>query len=350
MPGLWPEFIPDLLHSKNSYHIEIKSLANSELEKELKQKIENNPGPLSGLGFLSDIAVKLGLIQKSLHPVIKKTALLIFAADHGIAESHIIPGPKEATHQKVRQFLDGNHPVITHSKKHKINVRLVDVGVNHSFEKQFNYWLHKGKKLIDRKITNGTNNFLIRAALSTEDALNAIETGRTIAGNEIRNGAQCISISQISHGADLSITALYSTLFQLKVEDLTNREESLVNLIQKALNRDPMTHDIITILSLYGGLEIAATCGAMLESASQGIPFITEGHGGLISLVIAAQINKEVLAYAFLASVGHDTISQKMLNQLQIEPLLNLGSQEAEGMGILLSYPIIKQAEMLLKN
>ena len=55
-----------------------------ELEKQLKQKIDNLHKPKGSLGRLEELALQIGLIQQTLSPELRHPVHLLFGADHGI--------------------------------------------------------------------------------------------------------------------------------------------------------------------------------------------------------------------------------------------------------------------------
>lgn len=306
--------------SKNSYHISIDSVLDSFLEQRLKHRIKQSTGPLKGLGFLGEVAIRLGLIKKSLKPDISHTVFLLFAADHGIADAHLIPDPQDATYQRVQLFLNGKHKAFKAAEKEGIIARLVDIGINYSLEKNFNYWLHTGNRLIDRKISFGTNNFLQQTAMRTDDCLEAIETGRQLVKTEKERGCECVIIAQLAYASGLSCMALYAGFNNNRICSSGKFDKNLLERLEKAIKRDPITHDVITLLSLYGSLEITSAIGAMLEAARLRLPFITENQTGLMALYVASKINVNVLQYAFIAGYEDTALSQKLVEELEIGP------------------------------
>ncbi len=127
------------------------------MKDQLKHKIDFKTKPLGSLGLLEDIALQIGLIQQTLTPVITKPTMLVFAADHGLADEGISLYPKDVTWQMVNNFLAGGAAINVLARQHCLALQIVDCGVRHGFEAHLS--------LIDKKIAYGSADSLSQAAM-----------------------------------------------------------------------------------------------------------------------------------------------------------------------------------------
>ncbi|MBY0427065.1 MAG: nicotinate-nucleotide--dimethylbenzimidazole phosphoribosyltransferase, partial [Cytophagales bacterium] len=77
------------------------------LENEVQHKIDLKTKPLGALGRLEELAKQICLIQQTLKPQLSKPTLVVFAADHGIANEGVSAYPQEVTWQMVLNFAQG---------------------------------------------------------------------------------------------------------------------------------------------------------------------------------------------------------------------------------------------------
>src|SRR5437016_12200336 len=85
--------------------------------------------PAGALGRLLDLGRQLCAIQETLAPITEPAAVLVMAADHGVAEEGVSAYPSEVTGQMVLNFLQGGAVINVLAKRQSARVLVVDMGV-----------------------------------------------------------------------------------------------------------------------------------------------------------------------------------------------------------------------------
>ena len=142
---------------------------SSTLKSALQNKINQKTKPLGSLGRLELLALQIGLIQNTLSPVLNNASLIIFAGDHGIVVEGVSAFPACVTTQMIANFLAGGSAVSVFAKQNKLDLWIVDAGVNADLE------LHP--HLINAKIAKGTKNFLHDSAMTNAQCQQARHKG-----------------------------------------------------------------------------------------------------------------------------------------------------------------------------
>tara|TARA_R110000850_G_scaffold34315_9_gene92843 strand:+ start:257 stop:1339 length:1083 start_codon:yes stop_codon:yes gene_type:complete len=332
--------------------IQISPSGNSRIQRLLSQKINSKTKPYGALGFLEDIAIQVGLIFQTTSPKLKKPTLLVFASDHGIMEEGISEFSKELTPQLVLNFLHEGSAVNVFARNSRMAVKLIDVGVDHSFEGTMTYWLNHGTKVQSRKVGMGTRNFLEFPAMTTSDTERAINIGQKLVADEQQKGCNTIGFGDIAVGSfcsGLAITCAMldknpKSMLTSESEDLNEHQQLLASIISKVLRKHPKTHDPLTILALYGGYEIATMVGAILESAKLRMLVLIDGFIASVALLIAGKLSPNVLDYCLICQKSGDKAHEVLLTQLNKRPILDLDVSIGEGCGVALALPLVQNA------
>ena len=96
----------------------IEPTLDASLEARLRHKIDHKTKPLGALGQLEDLALQLGLIQRSDVIRLDNPQMVVFAADHGIAAEGVSAYPQSVTAQMVGNMLAGGAAVNVLARQH----------------------------------------------------------------------------------------------------------------------------------------------------------------------------------------------------------------------------------------
>jgi nicotinate-nucleotide--dimethylbenzimidazole phosphoribosyltransferase len=336
-------------------NIQIPAL-NKALEPTLIHKINQKTKPLGALGCLEALALQVGLIQNTLTPQLHKPTMLVFAGDHGIANSGVSPFPQAVTAQMVLNFLGGGAAINVFARQNGFALRVIDAGVNHVFEPDPN--------LIDAKISiensqSGTANFLHQSAMTQVQCEQALTQGASLARKEIAAGSNVLGFGEMGIGNTSSASCLMSVLCCLPIEDCVGRGTGLddaglsrkTNILKQAIQHHSLNgQDAMQVLATFGGFEIAMMVGAMLAAAEHKAVLLIDGFIATSALLVAAKLQPNILDYCVFAHCSNENAHCAMLSQLGAKPLLDLGLRLGEGTGAALVYPLVQAAVNFLNE
>jgi nicotinate-nucleotide--dimethylbenzimidazole phosphoribosyltransferase len=304
--------------------------------------------PPRGLGVLEDIAVQLAGILRTTTPIIRQMILIMFCADHGVAEEGVSALPRDLTRQLLELSNTNGTAIGILCRQHGIRFVPVDVGV-------------KGKPgaagvVIRRPLRKGTHNFMKQAAMSMEECRAAIQIGRNIVTEANVGSGTLVGIGEIGVGNTTSAAALMSALLGLDVDETVGRGSGITgNVLERkreivayALGRYlPKRNDPIDCMSKVGGFEIAAMVGGIIEAASRGCGVVIDGFTSTIAALIATRM-APVRPYLFFSHLSHELGHPRLIVELEARPLLNLDMGLGEGTGAALVMPILDSSAKLL--
>ena len=324
---------------------------NKVLEPKLIGTINQKTKPLGALGRLEEIALQIGLIQQTLTPQLTKPAMLVFAGDHGIANSGVSPFPQAVTAQMVLNFLGGGAAINVFARQNGFTLRVIDAGVNHVFKPHAD--------LIDAKIARSTANFLHQPAMTKTQCEQALTQGARLARQEIAAGCNVLGFGEMGIGNTSSASCLMSVLCSLPIEECVGRGTGLddaglinkTNILKQAIGHHALNgQDLAQVLATFGGFEIAMMVGAMLGAAEQKAVLLIDGFIASAALLVAAKMQPNIVDYCVFAHCSNESAHRAMLNHLNAKPLLDLGMRLGEGTGAALAYPLVQAAVNFLNE
>ena len=300
--------------------------------------------PAGSLGRLEDVAIQMAGITRQSLPEIKQKAVIIMAADHGVAREGVSAYPSDVTAQMVLNFLHGGAAINVLARSVGSKVIVVDVGVATDLSHL---------DLVPCKVAPGTANFMLEQAMTETQMLEAIKVGMDVFDEQLKQGVDLIATGDMGIGNTTASSAITSVLLQTPAALVTGRgtginDEQLehkIQVIEKAIERNvPNPKDPLDVLMKVGGLEIAGLVGVIIAAASRRVPVVVDGFISGAAALIAVELNPTVDAYLFAGHVSVERGHRLILEKLGLFPLLDLQLRLGEGTGAVLAMSIIEAA------
>lgn len=336
--------IPDLKQ------FETETKPNSDFATLLKEKIDSKTKPVGSLGTLEKLAFQIATVLETLNPKIIKPNIVVFAADHGIANHGVSDYPQDVTRQMVTNFLEGGAAINAFCNQNNIELSIVDAGVNYDFP--------TNAKLINAKMAKGTQSFLHVPAMSESEVRLCFEKGQSIVENIAKSGSNCIGFGEMGIGNTSTASVLMSILTGFTIEDCVGKgtgvsDEKLIqkqNILKKAIENYSGQAEILSQLSYFGGFEILQMAGGMLAAFENKMLILVDGFICTVAFLIASKINPNIKQNAVFCHCSAEKAHLKLLDFLDAKPVLNLDLRLGEGTGCAIAFPILKSAEAFLNE
>ncbi len=312
----------------------------------IAHKIDTKTKPLGALGQLEALARQVALAQQTLTPTLRRPHVLVFAADHGIAQAGVSQYPPEVTHQMVRNFAGGGAAINVFCRQNGLGLTIVDAGVRGSFADL--------PAVRDEKIAEGTQNFAHAPAMTATQCADALARGARLADELHAAGCNVLGLGEMGIGNTSAAAVLMHLLTGQPLAACVGRGTGLdpagvarkLATLAQAVAAHPAVSaaDPLAVLATFGGFEIAQMCGAMLRAAERGMLLLIDGFIASAALLVAARLAPAVLAYCVFCHESGEQGHRLLLAELGGEPLLRLGLRLGEGTGCALAYSLVQAA------
>ncbi len=314
-----------------------------------KQRQNELTKPAGSLGRLEELSIQLAGMTGQNRPRLQRKAVIVMAADHGVALEGVSAYPVEVTRQMALNFISGGAAISVLARQAHARVVVVDIGVSSD--------LAPAAGLIHRKVMPGTHNLASGPAMTAAQAEQAIQVGMNIVRDEIKHGLDVVATGDMGIGNTTPSSAIVAVMTGLPVRQVTGRGTGIdddglnrkIALIEQAIRvNQPDPSNAIDVLSKVGGLEIAGLAGVILGAAAQRIPVVIDGFisgaAALIAASLAPQSKNYMIASHQSVEIGHKVL----LSHLGLNPLLDLDLRLGEGTGSVLAFPILEAACLIL--
>jgi len=316
----------------------------------LQEKIDSKTKPVGSLGTLEVLAFQLGTVFETLNPKITNPNIVVFAADHGIANHGVSAYPQDVTRQMVGNFLEGGAAINVFCNQNNIELSIVDAGVNYDFP--------TNAHLIHAKIAKETQSFLHIPAMSEMELQLCFEKGKSIVEDIAKTGSNCIGFGEMGIGNTSTASVLMSILTGFSIEECVGKgtgveDEKLLQkqeILKKAIANYSGQAELMQQLAYFGGFEIIQIASGMLTAFENKMIILVDGFICSVAFLIASKINPDIHKNAVFCHCSAEKAHQKLLDYLNAKPILNLDLRLGEGTGCAIAFPILKSAEVFLNE
>jgi nicotinate-nucleotide--dimethylbenzimidazole phosphoribosyltransferase len=308
--------------------------------------------PAKSLGRMEEISIQLAGMKADPLPSIKRKAVIVMAADHGVALEGVSAYPSEVTFQMVLNFLRGGAAINVLARQAGASVSVVDMGVAADFDPAL-------PGLLRRKVAHGTRNMVKGPAMTPAQAEQALTEGMDVLALVAANGLDLLATGDMGIGNTTPSAAIASLMTGLPVHMVTGRGTGLddsglarkISAIEQAIDiNQPDPGDAFDVLCKVGGFEIAGLAGVMIAAAARRIPVVVDGFISTAAAMIAVGLVPAVRDYLFSAHRSVEIGHQAMLTHLGLSPLIDLKLRLGEGTGAALAFHLIEASALILSE
>ncbi len=321
---------------------------DAEAEARARVALDGKTKPRGSLGRLEDVAVRLAGIAGSAEPAPLRAAIVVAAADHGVAAEGVSAYPQEVTRQMLANFAAGGAAVAVLARAAGAELVVVDAGVVEPF-------VHPGIR--DLRLGAGTANAADGPAMSREQAEEAVRRGAALARELTASGVTVVALGEMGIANTTSAAALASALLGREPAAMCGAGTGLdpagiarkAAVVGRMLERnEPDPADPLAVLAAVGGFEIGILVGVALGAASAHAAVLLDGFITGTAALVASRLVPELPGYLVASHLSPEPGHAVVLDALGLTPLLDLGLRLGEGSGAALALPLLSAARAIL--
>jgi nicotinate-nucleotide--dimethylbenzimidazole phosphoribosyltransferase len=306
--------------------------------------------PAGALGKLEDLGVWVASCQGVCPPKpFIRPRVVVFAGDHGVAAQGVSAYPSEVTAQMVANFLAGGAAVNVLAATAGATVRVVDMSV-------------AGKtsapdQVTEFKVRQGSGSIDREDALTEDELKAAVEAGKAIADQEIDGGADVLIAGDMGIGNTTPAAVLVAALTGAEPVAVVGRGTGIDDktwmrktaAIRDALRRArQVSADPLALLRTSAGADIAAMAAFLAQAAVRKTPVILDGVVSTAAALVAEELAPGARLWWVAGHQSTEPSHKLALEQLGLEPMLEMQMRLGEGSGAVAALPLLAMATRVL--
>ncbi|HWM07439.1 MAG TPA: nicotinate-nucleotide--dimethylbenzimidazole phosphoribosyltransferase [Actinophytocola sp.] len=306
--------------------------------------------PPGSLGRLEELGVWLAACQGQCPPnPLRRPRIVVFAGDHGVAARGVSAYPSEVTAQMVANFVSGGAAINVIAAGVGAGVRVVDMAVD----------ADTPDDVAKFKVRRSSGPINSADALTDDEVHAALAAGRSIVDEEVDSGADLLVAGDMGIGNTTAAAVLIAALTGTEpvavvgrgtgIDDTTWMRKTAA--IRDALRRaKPVTADPVALLRTVAGADIAAMAGFLAQAAVRRTPVVLDGVICGAAALVAEELAPGARAWWVAGHRSTEPAHSLVLEQLDLEPLLDLKMRLGEGTGAAAAIPLVSMAARVLSD
>ena len=259
-------------------------------------------------------------------PKLDKVKVFIFAGNHGVTAQGVSAYPSEVTVQMVANFASGGAAINQLARVAGAKLDVIPLDLDHP-----------------------TGDFTQLPAMDEAAFLTAVSAGHEAVTSDL----DLVCFGEMGIGNTTPAAALSTALFGGGAERWTGRGTGVddaglkrkIAAIDAGLRRNAAAlSDPLKLAAALGGRELAAIFGATLAARHRNVPVLLDGFVCTAAAAPLAKLHPAGLAHALAAHVSAEAGHCRLLEALNLPPLLDLGMRLGEGSGACLAVGVVRSA------
>ncbi|WP_293686445.1 nicotinate-nucleotide--dimethylbenzimidazole phosphoribosyltransferase [uncultured Phascolarctobacterium sp.] len=301
--------------------------------------------PAANLGKLEEMVAQFAGMTGGKLPEKLKSAMVLMCGDHGIAKYGVSAYPQEVTRQMINGYMRGTAGATVLARHAQADVFVCDAGT--AFD------LSDLPKVYQKKVAWGTNDFTQGPAMTREQAEAGLKTGLEMADMCIDKGYNLLYTGEMGIGNTTSTSAIVSAYLGIDplltvgrgsgINDERMKIKRQVVIDGLAKNK-PVQGDAMDVLCKVGGYDHAGLAGVIIGAARRRVPVMVDGVNATAAALLAYGLYPECRNYMLCSHLSSDISHKKMLEILQLLPIVDAGMRLGEGTGASLAIVILQAA------
>jgi len=321
---------------------------------ETARRLDAKTKPPGSLGRIEDLACRVAAIHGAVPSERLRSAIVVAAADHGVATRGVSAYPQEVTAQMLANFARGGAAISVLARQAGARLVVVDAGVIGGGSVE-------GVRVEIVDGVRGSEDLTLGPAMSRSTAFGQIERGIVLADELADDGIGILGLGEMGIANSTSASALAAALLPAEPSLVCGPGTGVddegfarkVDAVRRGLEASGLPRtgaDPVDALSAVGGLEIAFLVGLTLGSAARRIPVLLDGFITSSAALVAVRLQERCAGSLMAATRSPEPGHALVLEALGLEPLLDLRLRLGEGTGAALALPLVRSAIAILTD